>query len=186
MTSLPRGVSTDGSPTDVDLCMAVMRGDEAAFRLLYRRHTPRLRRVVGRILGPNDDDIEDTLQETWVRAVRRLSRFLGESALSTWLCGIAVRVSGETLRRRHRWRVVADAPPDDIAARQTLDTERLDLETAVAELPERARTVVVLHDIEGFTHEEIARHFGIAVGTSKAQLSRAHQTLRLRLGGTIS
>ncbi len=185
MTTLPRAEPGDGSPSDGDLCAAVMAGDEDAFRALYRRHTPRLRRVVRRILGPDDADAEDTLQETWVRAVRRIGQFRNASSLSTWLCGIAVRVSGEILRRRRRWRAQPSAPLEQIAAPSGGDADRLDLEAAIAQLPERARAVVVLHDVEGFTHEEIGRHFGIAAGTSKAQLSRAHQVLRRRLGGAI-
>lgn len=185
MTTLARAEPGDASPSDGDLCAAVIAGDEEAFRALYRRHTPRLRRVVRRVLGPDDADTDDTLQETWVRAVRRLAQFRNASSLSTWLCGIAVRVSGETLRRQRRWRVLPGAALDRIAAPTGGDSDRLDLEAAITELPERARAVVVLHDVEGFTHEEIARHFGIAAGTSKAQLSRAHQALRRRLGGTI-
>lgn len=177
---------TDAAPSDEALAAAVQAGDEEAFRLLYRRYTPRLRRVVGRVLGPMDAETDDTVQELWVRAVRRLGQFRGDSSLSTWLCAIAVRVSQETLRRRRRWRATSDAGIETRPAPASMDAERLDLAAAIAELPERARAVVVLHDVEGFTHEEIARHFGMATGTSKSMLARARTLLRRRLGGSIA
>ncbi len=176
----------DSAPSDEVLTAAVLAGDENAFRLLYRRHTPRLRRVVSRVLGPLDAETDDTVQELWVRAVRRLGQFRGDSSLSTWLCAIAVRVSQETLRRRRRWRAVSDVGVERHPAPAVMNAERVDLAAAIAELPARARAVVVLHDVEGFTHEEIARHFGIAAGTSKSTLSRARVLLRRRLGGTIA
>ncbi len=186
MTSSVRVDRGELPPTDVALARQVLAGDDGAFRLLYRRHTPRLRRVVARMLGPADADTDDTVQESWVRAVRKLGQFRGESSLSTWLCSIGVRVSREALRRRRRWPVVGEPDTDQRQAPPVREADRIDLETAIAELPEQARAVVVLHDIEGFTHEEIARHFGIATGTSKSQLSRAREQLRRRLGGSIA
>jgi RNA polymerase sigma-70 factor, ECF subfamily len=188
MTSSVQADAVGLGPTDRALASGVLAGDDAAFRVLYRRHTPRLRRVVARVLGPHDADTDDTVQESWVRAVRKLAQFRGESSLSTWLCSIGVRVSRETLRRRRRWRWQAfgSGDPDQRPARPVRDADRIDLEVAIGELPEQARAVVVLHDVEGFTHAEIARHFGTATGTSKSQLSRAHAALRRRLGGSIA
>jgi RNA polymerase sigma-70 factor (ECF subfamily) len=186
MTTPARVTSLETDPSDQALIAGVLSGDEQSFRLLYRRHAPRLRRVVARLLGPVDADTDDTVQESWVRAVKQLATFRGDSTLSTWLCAIAVRVSRESIRRRTRQRIVAIDAAGEHAVRPMHLSERVDLEAAIAELPEQARAVVVLHDIEGFTHEEIARHFGIATGTSKSQLSRARELLRRRLGGSIS
>jgi RNA polymerase sigma-70 factor, ECF subfamily len=185
MPILPLVTEADPSPSDDHLLIAVAAGDESAFRILYRRHTPLLHRVARRVLGADQRDLDDILQETWSRALRGLGGFRRDAALSTWLCGIAVRVAREALRRAGRW--LGDDELDRIALPEPdpPTADRIDLESAIAELPPRARTIVVLHDIEGFTHQEIAAQLGIADGTSKAALSRARHALRRRLGGTI-
>jgi RNA polymerase sigma-70 factor, ECF subfamily len=165
------------SPSDRALVNRIVAArDEQAFRELYRRHTPALFRIAAR-LGPCTDAAEDLVQETWIRAVDRLARFEWRSRLETWLVGILLN------RIREARRADARAAPSPLdlhslpAALVSID-ERLDLASAVAELPEGYRSLIVLHDIEGYSHEEIADLLGIAVGTSKSQLSRARRALR--------
>jgi RNA polymerase sigma factor (sigma-70 family) len=168
--------------SDAVLVHGVLAGDEHAFRLLYRRHTPRLRQLLLRLLGEPRADAEDAVQETWMRAVAGLGTFRGDSAFGTWLVGIGVRTASELLRRRHRRRESGD--PEDLAipAPAARPAEGIDLERAVAALPDRHRMVLVLHDVEGFTHEEIAARLGVAAGTSKAWLFRARRAVRAMLG----
>jgi RNA polymerase sigma-70 factor (ECF subfamily) len=150
------------------------RRDEASFLVLYRRHTPYLYRLALRLLGGSPGPAEDAVQETWLRATPRLPEFRGEAALRTWLAGFTINCCREL--RRGDWpagqageRAVAFAGPD------------VDLERALAGLPDGYREVLVLHDVEGYTHEEIAQRLAISSGTSKSQLSRARRALRERI-----
>lgn len=158
--------------------------DESAFRALYREHTPRLARFVHRLLGAVDGtDVEEAVQETWVRAVERLDAFDGRSSLMTWLHGIALNVTRERHRRRSRevgvtW-CYGTTRPTDIE-------QGIDLERALALLPEKRRLVLVLHDLEGFRHREIAQRLGISVGTSKSQLHDARRQMARLLKGNDS
>jgi RNA polymerase sigma-70 factor (ECF subfamily) len=181
-------------PPDRDLVARfVAQRDEAAFRALYRRHTPRLFALLIRLGGGRDADLEDTVQETWVRAAEALAGFRWDSALSTWLAGIAIN------RRRERRRSQArTSRREEVFAAQAggaAGGERggeaqsagdpagvIDLRGAVARLPDGFREVLVLHDVFGHTHEEIGRMLGIEPGTSKSQLARARQAARRLLG----
>jgi RNA polymerase sigma-70 factor (ECF subfamily) len=167
---------------DRELCDSIVRsGDERAFRELYRKHSPAVYQLVLRVLGGSNVDAEDVVQETWIRAVRQLQNFRWESSLRTWLSAIALNLSRETLRKRAR--AALEELPDHLAvASATIrDGDRVDLERAIARLPEGYRTVLVLHDLEGYTHEEISRHLQIAVGTSKSQLFDARRAMRAML-----
>jgi RNA polymerase sigma-70 factor (ECF subfamily) len=168
--------ASDTLPSDLSLVRRVIDGDERAFRILYGRHTPRLKMLVRRLLGRRQLDTEDVLQETWLAACRSLHQYRGDAKLSTWLTSIAVRATYASLTRR----LDDDATLyEEIApARAEYTGDAIDLERALDELPDRQRLVVVLHDVEGFTHEEIAEQLGMAAGTSKAALSRARRTLR--------
>lgn len=186
-TSL-RGVRPDEEgPADPDrkLAAGAMAGDEAAFRALYRRHTPRLWPLLRRMLGGpgTRPEAEDAVQETWIRAVEALPSFRWEAAFSTWLTGIALNCAREALRRRDRRpEMGTDAAPARFLGAMPLDPgRRLDLEDAIAALPDGYRAVLVLHDIEGYTHMEIADRLGIAEGTSKSQLHRARRAVRAYL-----
>ena len=169
---------------DRALASQVLAGDELAFRELYRRHTPRLYQLVLRLLGGRDADAEDAVQDTWLKATEQLDRFRWECAFGTWLSAIALNVAREQMRRRIR-RPEADWPEDlDPPAAAPFDVvDSMDLERAVADLPDGYRAVLVLHDVEGYTHEEIGLALGIAEGTSKSQLFWARQALRAALGG---
>ncbi len=170
------------SPDDRTLADRVVRtGDERAFRALYRRYTPLLYPFALRVLGGSTADAEDVVQETWIRAVRQLGGFRWESSLRTWLTAIALNLSRELLRKRGRVRTEDINDQSGLQARPSRDHERLDLESALSRLPEGYRTVLVLHDIEGFTHEEISQQLAIAVGTSKSQLFDARRAMRALL-----
>ena len=158
----------------------VVERTEEAFRELYRRHTPRLYQLALRLNGWAEDEAREVVQETWIRATAKLGEFGWRSSLATWLTSIAVNVGRELERRRRRWpeplKEGATEPwagvdsPDDGA--------RIDLERVLALLPDGYRRVLVLHDVEGFTHPEISRLLDIEVGTSKSQLARARKRLR--------
>ena len=118
------------------------------------------------------------VQEAWIRAVRQLSKFRWESSLRTWLTAIGLNLARETLRKRARTRTEEIDDRLELSARPVRDAERIDLERAIARLPNGYRTVLVLHDVQGFTHEEISRQLQIAVGTSKSQLFDARRAVR--------
>ena len=171
--------------TDRILVEAVVSdGDEVAFRELYRRHTPRLFPLVLRLVGGAEMDAEDVVQEAWIRAAAGLKRFRGDSSFGTWLIAIGLNAARDHLRRRGRWSVTEDVTEVEIAVPPAMHGQRLDLERAIGLLPPGCRTVLVLHDVEGFTHEEIATQLGIAVGTSKSQLFAARRACRSLLDGT--
>jgi RNA polymerase sigma-70 factor (ECF subfamily) len=158
-------------------------GDRAAFERLYRAHSGR---VYGLCLRITRDTAvaEDCTQETFISAWRSLARFEGRSALGTWLHRIAVNVA-LARSRRGALEVVPAPDEDDRDDTERLvvddDTPPIDVENAIASLPEGARYVLVLYGIYGYTHEEAADMLGIAVGTCKAQLHRARRLLRERL-----
>jgi len=162
------------------------RRDERSFRELYRRHAGPLYLLARRLLGPSADRAEEVMQEAWLLAARGLRGFRWESSLRTWLCGIVVNRCRELHRTGsrspeggslHVERASAPwVPPSDGA-------RRIDLERAIARLPTGSREVLVLHDIEGRTHEEIAGLLGISDGTSKSQLHKARRALRDFLSG---
>jgi RNA polymerase sigma-70 factor, ECF subfamily len=167
---------------DRALADAVLRsGDEAAFRTLYRRHTPALYRLALRLGGGDGPWAEELVQRAWIRAVEGLSGFAWRSSLSSWVGGIAINCARELWREsRTRGETALDSGSEvaAVSARSAGVDERLDLERAIERLPHGFREVFVLHDVEGYTHEEIGDLLGIETGTSKSQLSRARQRLR--------
>jgi RNA polymerase sigma-70 factor, ECF subfamily len=171
---------------DRALVEAVSRdGNEMAFRELYRRHTPRLYPLVLRVVGGAEMDAEDVVQEAWIRATGAMRRFRGDSSFSTWLTAIALNAARDHLRRRGRWGTTEDVTEVEIPVPAAPHGQRMDLERAISLLPPGCRTVLVLHDVEGFTHEEIAKQLGIAVGTSKSQLFAARRAARTLLAGSM-
>ena len=177
MPSIP----SDPDPRDADLIGRFLTGDERAFRLLYERHTPRLKMTLLRLLGGRiNQDVEDVVQDTWLAGCRGMHTYRGEARFSTWLTTIGVRVALAQLRRHPRREVdldIEDPPPVAHDGRPRTDAG-LDVELALARLPDRERLIVVLHDLEGLTHEDIGDLLGIAAGTSKATLSHARAALR--------
>jgi RNA polymerase sigma-70 factor (ECF subfamily) len=173
--------------TDALLVRSAAGGDMQAFEALYRRYAGRVHGVIMRLVGGQGVRAEDLTQEAFVRAWQALPKFRFESAFSTWLHRLAVNTALMELRSRRaqpRFDDDEDALDDvgmlDSAGQGTALS--MDLERAVATLPPRARAVLVLYDVEGWKHEEIAAELGMAVGSSKAQLHRARHLLRGRLG----
>ena len=171
--------ATPPAAADRELADALLlHRDERAFRELYRRHTPRLHQFVLRIVGGAEADAEDVVQETWIRAVEKLDGFRWEAQFATWLTGIGLNVARGLLRRQGRWEVPMDPDTPEGWRPPAPDGERIDLERAIALLPAGYRTVLILHDVEGFTHEEIGERLGVTAGTSKSQLSHARRAVR--------
>jgi RNA polymerase sigma factor (sigma-70 family) len=165
-------MNSDMSNDEQALVAAYLAGrDEDAFRRLYRHCSPRLYLLALRLSGGRAHDADDVLQEAWIRACAALPRFRWESRLHTWLGGIVVNCWRESRRR----------PPSDDEGLEEVAVpphDFSDLESLITALPERCRAVVVMHDIEGYTHEEIAAALVIAAGTSKHQLHRGRTLLR--------
>ena len=162
---------------DVRLAQA---GDEAAFERLYRAHAGRVYALCLRLVA-DGAWAEELVQDVFVRAWERLGSFRGESAFSSWLHRLTVNLVFATRRaagRRGRREITADLEEIGAAGRNPHPGIKMDLDKAIAALPNGARVVLVLYDIEGYGHEEIARMTGIASGTSKAQLHRARRLLR--------
>ena len=162
--------------------IGVTSGDDA-FASFYHEHAPRVYMLALRLCGGDDNDASEVLSETFVSAWRGLPRFRGDSNVSTWLHTIAVRAWRGLQRRRGRGRpmVALDESAYGIAAQYDEPGCRLDLEKAVASLPEGAREVIILFAIEGYSHAEIASTLGISVGTVKSQVHRARKLLLERL-----
>jgi RNA polymerase sigma-70 factor (ECF subfamily) len=156
------------------------QGDAGAFEELYRTHAARVHALCLRLEG-DQRRAEELTQDVFVRAWQGLATFRGESAFGTWLHRLAVNVvlaDRRSLWRRGRRLVFTDDPASFERPGEATTGYSGDLEGAIAALPRGARTVFVLHDVEGYTHEEISRLSGIAEGTSKAQLFRARRLLR--------
>jgi RNA polymerase sigma-70 factor (ECF subfamily) len=170
---------------DAALVRRSLDGDMAAFEQLYRGHVGRVHGAILRLVGMDRGRAEELTQDAFVRAWQKLSSFRHESAFSTWLYRLGVNTALMELRGR-RDSKETDVEDLDLAAGGDVPFcagERGDLERAVSNLPPRARAVLVLHDVEGWKHEEIANELGMAVGSSKAQLHRARGLLRRTLGG---
>jgi len=166
---------------DQELIGRVLAGDSSAERALYDAHVDRVFRLVYRMAG-DLDRAQDYTQETFIRAFARLGEFRGEAALSTWLGSIAISIALNGLRKVRRLQdreVALDSVP--LMGRMTPEAEpdlKVRLAQAIDDLPDGYRTVFVMHDVEGYTHEEIAYSLGVHPGTSKAQLFRARARLR--------
>ncbi|MCC7032622.1 MAG: RNA polymerase sigma factor [Acidobacteria bacterium] len=168
----------------VDDVVLAANGDAAAFERVYHAHVPRVHSLARRMAGP--EAAEDLTQDVFVRAWQKLGTFRGESSFGTWLHRLAVNVIVERFRAlgvaRNRFlpdaEPVLEVLPAPPRSRPDLG---MDLQAAMDRLPPGARTIFVLHDVEGYRHEEIATMLGVSAGTSKSQLHRARQTLRQTL-----
>jgi RNA polymerase sigma-70 factor (ECF subfamily) len=173
------GAAPESTRTDRDLVDAVLhKKDEAAFRELYRRHTPRLFALVGRLLARGDDEAEDVVQEIWVNAFESLPQFAWGSSFSTWLTGVGLNRVRDRIRKYARSRESAVEHVPEVAVMSASHEDRVDLERMIARLPDEQRMVLVLHDVEGMKHREIAAHMEIPEGTSKTMLSNARHRIR--------
>jgi RNA polymerase sigma-70 factor, ECF subfamily len=166
---------------DADLIKQARLGDGGAVRELYQRHAGRVYAVVKRLAGHDDALAEDWAQEAWVRAIRALPTFRGDARFSTWLHRIAVNSALHGRRSRLRKAGRETAMLDDtFSVRAVAETSvlKLKLERAMQRLPEGMRKVLVLHDVEGYTHEEIGEMLGVNPGTCKSQLFKARARMR--------
>ena len=167
-----------------ELIARVVAGDRLAARELYDAHAQRVFRLAFRLTGESELAQELT-QETFIRAFAQLGRFRGESALSTWLHRVTLSVVSNAMRKIKRFR--ARETDLDEATSMAAETRRADpdlrdkLHRAIDELPEIYRVTLVMHDVEGYTHEEIANVLGVAEGTCKSRLSVARAQLREKL-----
>ena len=163
------------------LIAAAVAGEATAQRMLYDQHVDRVYRLAFRLAG-EDDLARDFTQETFIRAFQRLKDFRSDSSFGTWIHTIATSVSLNGLRKIKRFRT-RESPLDEALtvgapARRAEPDLKERLRQAIDALPEGYRTVFVMHDMEGYTHEEIASALGVQPGTSKAQLFRARAKLR--------
>ena len=170
--------------SEPDLIARVLAGDRVAARDLYDAHSPRVYRLAFRLTGDADLAREFT-QDTFVRAFGQLSRFRGDSALSTWLHRITITVVANAMRKVKRFREretdLEDVHPLGSDSMGVDPVLRERLHRAIDQLPEIYRTTVIMHDIEGYTHTEIAEVLGVAEGTCKSRLSQARAQLRVAL-----
>ena len=170
---------TAGAESDRFDAALAAKGDAVAFERLYRRHAARIHSLCRRMLNPELAD--DVTQDVFVRAWQKLHLFRGEAAFGTWLHRLAINVvlAKRTEAAKLRTRFVEDEVVMERAAARTYGSDtKMDFEAALAKLPEGAREIFVLHDLEGYKHEEIASLLGVTAGTSKSQLHRARMALR--------
>jgi RNA polymerase sigma-70 factor (ECF subfamily) len=170
--------------SEAQILRRACNGDGAAIRQLYERYAPRVFAVVRRIAG-DDDTAQDYAQEAWIRAIRALPTFRGDARFSTWLHRIAVNAALQALRKSET-RTKREAPmPETIPVGPRRGDALLEqrLEAAMDRLPSGMRQVLILHDVEGYTHEEIGDVLGVTSGTSKSQLSKARARMRELLRG---
>lgn len=163
-------------------------GDEGAMRSLWSRHAPHVDAVVRRLVGQDMDVAADIAQEVWIQIFRALPQYRGDSQFGTWAHRIAVNRTLNALRKTRRLaRIETDVEEDSAVVDQDPDRPFLiaTIETAASKLSPGARTVFLLHDVEGYTHEEIAERLGITSGGSKSQLFKARAKLRTLLAHLV-
>ena len=180
----PSTISEDKAAV-LDSIQRAQSGDVDAFELLYREHAGRIYALCLRLKAGDGGEATELMQDVFIKAWRRLETFRGDCAFSSWLHRLAVNTMLENARSDGR-RIARVLPMDDTsrlpgAARSSGIDLRMDLEDAIASLPKGARLAFVLHDVEGYQHQEIAEQLSVSVGTVKAQLPRARRLVRERL-----
>jgi len=182
----------DTKSADLRLVERCRRGDDSAFEELYKRHAGRLYNLAYR-MAPAGQEAEDLLQDIFLLAHRKLDSFRGDSSLGTWLYRLAMNHCLDTLRHRHtrmgQQTDSLDAPESpQVAARAPRlgGVSRLDLERAIAQLPPACRAAFLLHDVEGFGHQEVGTLLGVSEGTSKSQVHKARMRIRAYLSQKIA
>ena len=180
--------AVDLEAADFVLCQHAANGSLAAFERIYERYNRRTYSLCLRMTG-NQTEAEDLTQEVFIQLFRKIGSFRGDSAFSTWLHRLTVNQVLMHFRRRSvkNERTSEDGEMPEQTVRGSANpnkmqvVDRIALKNAIAELPNGYRNVFVLHDIEGFEHEEVAKRMGISVGTSKSQLHKARLKLRTLL-----
>jgi RNA polymerase sigma-70 factor, ECF subfamily len=174
--------SKEATVSDAELVARCQAGEVDAFETLYHQHAARIFTLASRMAGSPDEG-EDLLQEIFLQAHRKLGSFKGEAALGTWLYRLALNHCLDFVRSRQvKTRKLTDTLDDgslfEPAAPRETPIPRIDLERAIARLPEGCREAFILHDVEGFDHKEVGQLLGIAEGTSKSQVFKARMKLR--------
>lgn len=173
--------------TDFPTIQRAIEGDERALRSLWSQHAPHIDAVVRRLVG-DPDLAEDIAQEVWIQIFRALPTYRGESQFGTWAHRIAVNRTLNALRRTRRLgKLETDMDEETVAVENGGERSMLaaTIEAAAARLSPGARTVFLMHDVEGYTHEEIAAELGITAGGSKSQLFKARAKLRRLLAPLV-
>jgi len=174
-------IAPEREETSPDLIAQAKSGNKDAFEDIYRIHVGRVYGVCLRILG-DYSRAEDATQQAFIRSWMKLASFRGESSFSSWIHRLAVNVALNELKTsvslQNRYFFSDDIQTETAYQGSYSQETQIDLEKAIAALPPGARVVFVLHEIEGFNHMEIAEKLDLAVGTCKAQLSRARKLLR--------
>ena len=174
--------------SETQLIHRAIQGDEGAMRLLWSRHAPHIDAVVRRLVGQDLDLAADVAQEVWIQIFRALPQYRGDSQFGTWAHRIAVNRTLNALRKTRRLAKIETEVEEDSAVVDT-DPDRAlmmaTIENAARLLSPGARTVFMLHDVEGYTHEEIAERLGITSGGSKSQLFKARAKLRRLLAHLV-
>ena len=199
--ALPCPLTLEDSERDV--VRRVREGDSGAYRLLVERYQARVHRLVGRVLGPDHGDVDDVVQEVFVKAFFSLGKFREDAMFSTWITRIAINRARDELKRQSG-RVSLDAEPGEEAVRglrdllSTQDSPGHEKDEAsetavsglvartVASLPERFRVVITLKDMEGHSYQEVGQILNCSVGTVKSRHARARQRLRKLLAPHVS
>jgi len=170
----------DVNAAETELIERCRRNEPGAFEQLYRDHSTRVYSLTCRLSGSASEG-EDLAQEVFVQVYRKLGSFRGDAALGTWIYRLATNLCLDHLRRRRvpgRETEPLDESMPPVARTRPLTADAMDLERAIARLPEGYRAAFVLHDVEGFNHHEIGTILGIAEGTSKSQVHKARLKLR--------
>jgi RNA polymerase sigma-70 factor (ECF subfamily) len=173
---------------DLELAGRIKSGDAAAFEALYQQHATRLYNLASRMSGAAGE-AEDLLQDIFLLAYRKVGSYRGESSLGTWLYRLAMNHCLDVLRNRHtRMGLITDSMDEPDAAPVAAPgpvlsaVSRIDLERAIEALPPACRAAFLLHDVEGFGHQEVAEILGVSEGTSKSQVHKARLRIRAHLG----
>lgn len=165
--------------SEAQLIEAARAGNQRAMGELYAAHSGRVYSVVRRVVG-DDHVAEDVSQDAWIRAFEKLHLFRGDAAFSTWMHRLAVNAAVNKLRSQGRRSKLETSPELELPVQEPDESflNQKHLARALDALPNGYRTVLVLHDVEGLTHDEIGERLGIAAGTSKSQLHKARGRMR--------
>jgi len=182
----PSKTTGDVKSADLELAGRIRSGDGTAFESLYQQHAPRLYNLAYRMAG-TATDADDLLQDIFLLAYRKVGSFRGESSLGTWLYRLAMNHCLDVLRSRQSRQeqqtdsLDEDGAPAPAAAPALGAVSRIDLERAIGQLPRACRAAFLLHDVEGFGHQEVGTILGISEGTSKSQVHKARLRIRAYL-----
>lgn len=180
----PSNPSSDVKSADLELVERIRAGDGSAFEDLYRQHATRLYNLASRMTGAKSE-ADDLLQDIFLLAYRKIASFRGESALGTWLYRLAMNHCLDVLRSRQTRMGQQTDSLDEPEATPVASpvpvlsaVSRIDLERAIAALPPACRAAFLLHDVEGFGHQEVGAMLGVSEGTSKSQVHKARMRIR--------